>query len=248
MPISGKFEAGTEYRYRSVDLGYFKKDYIISEESTMLRTVIIGAGEWGKVVLDILQDSPDVKVAGFLDDNKDVNSLQIAGIPVLGDFKSLSQIAKNCRIEAAIVAIGNNSVRASIFERIKKTGMKPINAIHETALIGKNVQIGQGVSIVIGAVINIATVIGDNVIIGEGAILSHHCTIKNHVHIAPDASLAAGVTVGEGADIGIGAIILDHLVIGRNATVGGGAVVIEDVPVNAVVVGVPAKVIKYKSG
>ena len=53
------------------------------------------------------------------------------------------------------------------------------------------------------------------------------------------------VTVRKNAWIGLGVTITPGVTIGENAIVGAGAVVTKDVPDNAVVVGVPAKVIKY---
>jgi len=52
-----------------------------------------------------------------------------------------------------------------------------------------------------------------------------------------------GVHVGEGAHIGLGASVRQGIKIGRNAIVGAGAVVIEDVPEDVTVVGVPAMVL-----
>lgn len=46
--------------------------------------------------------------------------------------------------------------------------------------------------------------------------------------------------------IGAGAIVLPGITIGNGAVVGAGAVVTKDVPDFAIVVGVPAKVIKYR--
>ena len=52
--------------------------------------------------------------------------------------------------------------------------------------------------------------------------------------------------IGAGADVGTGAIVLPGCRIGRSAVVGAGAVVTKDVPDCAIVVGVPARVIRYR--
>jgi carbonic anhydrase/acetyltransferase-like protein (isoleucine patch superfamily) len=70
-------------------------------------------------------------------------------------------------------------------------------------------------------------IIGEHSSIGHGAIL-HGCTI------------------GDNALVGMGAIVMDGARVGNNAVVAAGAVVVEDVPENAVVAGVPARIIKYK--
>ena len=54
-------------------------------------------------------------------------------------------------------------------------------------------------------------------------------------------------TVKKGASIGAGAVILPGITIGEYALVGAGAVVTRDVPPRAVVVGNPARVIRYRT-
>ncbi len=48
------------------------------------------------------------------------------------------------------------------------------------------------------------------------------------------------------ADIGVNAVILPGVTVGKGAVVGAGAVVTHDVPPFAVVVGVPARVVRYR--
>jgi acetyltransferase-like isoleucine patch superfamily enzyme len=54
------------------------------------------------------------------------------------------------------------------------------------------------------------------------------------------------VVIGYGADIGTNATVLPGVHVGANSIVGAGAVVTSDVPEYAVVVGVPAKIIRYR--
>lgn len=64
-----------------------------------------------------------------------------------------------------------------------------------------------------------------------------------------DAPLSfAAVDIGEGCDIGIGAILMPGTVLGSGVQVGAGAVVTGTVPDGAVVVGVPARVVRYRPG
>lgn len=53
--------------------------------------------------------------------------------------------------------------------------------------------------------------------------------------------------IGDNVLIGVGALILGGCKIGNNATIGAGAIVLKDVPDNAVVVGNPARIIKYNN-
>lgn len=52
--------------------------------------------------------------------------------------------------------------------------------------------------------------------------------------------------MGEKTLVGIGATVIPNVKIGKNVSIGAGTVVLQDVPDNAVVVGVPARIIKYQ--
>lgn len=58
----------------------------------------------------------------------------------------------------------------------------------------------------------------------------------------PDPS----INMGDNCYIGVGAKILGPVNIGNNVTIAAGAVVLDDIPDNAVVGGVPAKILKIK--
>jgi len=55
------------------------------------------------------------------------------------------------------------------------------------------------------------------------------------------------VHVGAWADIGTNAVLLPGVTIGKGAIVGAGAVVTEDVPEFAIVAGVPAKFVRWRT-
>lgn len=55
-------------------------------------------------------------------------------------------------------------------------------------------------------------------------------------------------TIGNNVTIGAGAKVIGDVHVGDNAIIGANAVVVKDVPANAVVGGVPAKILKYRDG
>ena len=52
--------------------------------------------------------------------------------------------------------------------------------------------------------------------------------------------------IGDNVTFGVNSIVLGGVTIGKNAIIGAGSVVLNDVPENAIVAGVPAKIIKYR--
>jgi len=101
--------------------------------------------------------------------------------------------------------------------------------IHPGAKIGHDVFIDHGMGVVIGETAEV----GDGSTIYQGVTLGG--TSLKHVKRHP--TLGKNVTVGSNASV-IGAILL-----GDNVKVGSGSVVVRDVPANATVVGIPARVV-----
>jgi acetyltransferase-like isoleucine patch superfamily enzyme len=90
--------------------------------------------------------------------------------------------------------------------------------------------------------------IGRNVGIGPGVkiITSHHSDEELAKPILHGQIKFAEVVIEDNCDVGAGAIILPGVKVGRGAQVGAGAVVTRDVPRNAVVAGVPSKLLRMR--
>lgn len=218
-----------------------------------MRVIILGAGEQGKVVLNILAYARGHQVIGFIDvcNNPQIWQTEVKGTKVLGGLSLLPKLYKNkeacLAAQGAIVAFGDNKKRVELATLAKKIGYSLINAIAPSAVISRCVTLGEGIVICPNVSINPDAKIGDNVIINTGAIVEHDCVIEDGVHIAPGVHLAGGVKVKKNALVGIGATIIDDLTIGENSIVGAGAVIIKDVPDNVTIVGVPGKIIRRRN-
>lgn len=89
---------------------------------------------------------------------------------------------------------------------------------------------------------------GIGVVIHSDAVIGDNCMIGQHVTIGGGNSKYAGVpSIGNNVSISHGAIVFGGITIGDNVTIGANAVVNKPIPANAVVAGVPAKIIRIKS-
>ena len=108
----------------------------------------------------------------------------------------------------------------------RKTGIE----IHPGATIGKGFFIDHGTGVIIGE----TSIIGDNVTLYQGVTLggTGKETGKRHP------------TLGDNVMVSAGAKIIGSFTVGENSKIGAGSVVIEEVPPNCTVVGVPGRIVK----
>ena len=108
----------------------------------------------------------------------------------------------------------------------RKTGIE----IHPGAVIGKGFFIDHGSGVIIGE----TTIIGDNVTLYQGVTLggTGKETGKRHPTLCDNVMVSAG------------AKIIGSFTIGENSKIGAGSVVLEEVPPNCTVVGVPGRIVK----
>ena len=112
--------------------------------------------------------------------------------------------------------------------------------------LGKNVKIGKNVVIMNG----LNCMAAGGLVIEDNTLISLNCTIatNNHDFYEREVLTCKPVHIKKNVWIGLNVTIMPGVTIGENAVVGGGSVVTKDVPDNAVVVGSPAKVLKYLDG
>ena len=158
---------------------------------------------------------------------------------VQGTTKDLINEKEN--FSFVIVAIGNNKVRLEKSKLLLSQGFSLATLIHPNSTVSKYAEIKAGVAVMAGAVINPFVTVGLSSIVNTSCSIDHDCIIGDGVHISPGVNLAGGISVGDLSWLGIGSSVKQYIEIGSSVTVGAGAVVIEDVPSDSIVKGVPAK-------
>ena len=109
---------------------------------------------------------------------------------------------------------------------VRKTGIE----IHPGATIGKGLFIDHGSGVIIGETAEL----GDNITLYQGVTLGGTGKEQGKRH----------PTLEDNVMVSAGAKVIGSFTIGKNSKIGAGSVVIEEVPPNCTVVGVPGRIVR----
>lgn len=132
-------------------------------------------------------------------------------------------------------------------------------SIWQFAVVLAGAQIGRDCNICAHTFVENEVILGDRVTVKCGVYLWDGIEVQDDVFIGPAVAFTndkfprskqypesfSKIIIQKGASIGANATILPGVTIGENAMVGAGSVVTKDVPAMAVVIGNPAKIIRY---
>ncbi len=208
----------------------------------MKNIIIVGAGGFGRELLQWIKDINDVKptwqIKGFIDDNLSA----LNGIEC--DYKIIGKIStwQPTEDEVFAIAIAEPHIKEKVVKSMLAKGAEFTSVIHPTAKISAFCRYGKGLVMYpysgmppncsVGDFVTILTSwLGHDVVVEDYVTISSNCGVTGHVHIGKRAFLASHV------------IIPPSKKVGADAYVGAGSVVIRNVPAGKKVFGNPAKII-----
>ncbi|SES88585.1 NDP-sugar epimerase, includes UDP-GlcNAc-inverting 4,6-dehydratase FlaA1 and capsular polysaccharide biosynthesis protein EpsC [Oceanobacillus limi] len=97
------------------------RDRYIFKSEDKKRTLIIGAGSTGAMIVRQIKDQQNAELLaiGFIDDNRSKQKMQLYNLPVLGSTKDIESVIKNHKIEHVIIAIP--TLRKAVLHEIVTT-------------------------------------------------------------------------------------------------------------------------------
>lgn len=203
--------------------------------------VIIGAGGFGREVLDIVEsvnaDHEEWSCLGFLDDGEPrLDRLAARDIQLLGRTDRIATLEAHY-----LIGIGTGLVRQHLDDQLRRAGRPAGVLVHPASTRGAMVEIAEGTVVTAGVRITTNVSLGRHVHVNINSTIGHDCTIDDYVTINPGVNVSGEVAVGKRVMLGTGSAVLQGLTLGDDCTVGAGAVVTKDVQPGTTVVGVPAK-------
>jgi sugar O-acyltransferase (sialic acid O-acetyltransferase NeuD family) len=207
------------------------------------KAIVWGSSGHAKVLRPIIEKSA-FRIVAMIDRDPAAVSI-IPGCPVFHSLEDLLQASLWEQREniSFAVAIGGDrgKDRIDIHRKLVSRGFLPMKLVHAKAWVADTVQLGDGAQVLGMAAISEEARIGRQTIVNTNASIDHECVIGEGCHVMPGATVAGCVVVGDFCTIGSNATVFPRVRIGACAVVGAGSVVIQNIPENAVAIGVPAR-------
>jgi sugar O-acyltransferase (sialic acid O-acetyltransferase NeuD family) len=211
------------------------------------RIVLIGGGPHVQYCIDIIEKAGIYEIVGITDPYPEIGTY-LYGYKIIGRQEQIKDLINEYNIEGGLITIGDNWVRKQVYEFIMSyvPEFNFINAIHPSAIIGKNVRLGFGITIMAGCIISPGCTIGNFTFFATGAQLDHDSEIGDFGSISAGSITGGFVKIGMYSALTLGVTVIDHLDIGENSVIGAGSVVLKDIPNNVLVYGNPARIIRSR--
>lgn len=162
----------------------------------MKSLLIIGAGEYGRLVKELAEDCGYGRIA-FLDDN----SLEAIG--------TVAEAAKwKDDYKEFVVAIGNPVVRESIVETLEQM-FYLATLIHPAAFVSRSAVVESGCIVEPGAVIQTAAKVEKACIINANSVVNHNSTVMEYSQVDCNAVVGARVVVEKGTKVSSCEVIIE---------------------------------------
>lgn len=159
------------------------------------RLLILGAGQYGRVVKETAEAMGCFDTISFLDDN---SPLAIGKLTSYGDY---------CEgYSYAFVALGNPQLRMQWLDRLRRVGYLLPILIHPKAFVSPSAQLREGSVVEAMAVVNSEAVVEAGGLLCAGCVVNHNAHVMACCQIDCNAVVASNAIVPEGTKVRSGTV------------------------------------------
>jgi sugar O-acyltransferase (sialic acid O-acetyltransferase NeuD family) len=205
--------------------------------------LIIGCGSHSYSVISIIESSDEFVISGLIDTGLDYDISETkSSYSVVGNLELIDKHVDTYKGYFFAIAVGDNSERARIYQKINELGLSTPNFISKHAFVDRNVNMGDGNIIAHNVVLNSMVELGSNNLINTAAIVEHNAIVGDHNHLGPMSIMCGNSRIKSHCFLGVSSKILPNKRLSSNCTLGAGAVLIKSIEtVGKVLIGAPAK-------
>ena len=147
--------------------------------------LILGAGGYGHVVREIVEDSGIFDKIDFLDDSSPL---------AIGKFGDAEKFLKG--YPNAVVALGNAELRLGYIEKLRAAGFQIPAIISPKAYVSKSAKIGNGTIVEPFSAVNANSEVGIGVLLRCGSVIDHNAKVGDFCYIDCGVVVKANNSVG----------------------------------------------------
>lgn len=206
-----------------------------------MKTIIIGAGGFGREILDTIYQinflKPKYELIGFIDNGIKKGTI-VNDLVVLGN----DDVLKDYRDVNLIIGVGNPMLRQKIYNRYKDQ-FNFLTIIHPTAIVSKYAQIDDCVVIQSFCIIAANVHLKKGVSVNARSGIGHDSIVDDFVSIQSFCDITGANKIGKLCFLGTGVKIIPGLILASECYICAGAVIFKSVNKKSKLLGNPAKTI-----
>lgn len=208
--------------------------------------VIVGTGEWARMVDEYFTHDSNYRVVAFCADREFLPGDTFAGRPTVAlDEVHDVYSPRTHRAFVATSASQLNRLRARLYHEMKRRGYDLVNYVSTSAHVAPSARIGDNCLIAEMSVVQSFARIGNNVFLHSSNVIGHGTVVEDHCFVSSHVVVAAHCHIGEYSFLGVNSTFNDKTGVASDCVVASGSLVARRLPLpGRVYHGAPASAIE----